>query len=613
MVGLPQLEAQLLDGYQDDLQKIDLLNEIVFQLRFLNPRRSQELMAQAEILLTAHPDYAAGQVMLHINQASHAWFQRDYDAALAQLVETVGWCREHEQPVYLMRALGFLGTTYTFGGEAATGLETLLEALSIAERLGDKLGQAMILGDLGVAHGITEIPERLTQALSLTQQALGLFKELDDTYGIAVALNNIGAIFTRLNDVTQALEYGQECLHYAQKNQNIPILLIQIVTLAKLFAKQGEADRARVYLAQSSAILEQMREVDVGQVMIAGHYYQIATIYQQWGELSTAETLLIEGIQTARDGHVRHTEYQCHELLAAIYEQQGECAKALEHYRQFHVLKEQVFNQESEDRFKRLSASHQLKQAQLEAEHERILQVEGQRHIQRLQSVIGELESFSYSVAHDLRAPLRHITGISQILKEDYGPQLPNEAQDYIERIVNAGQRMDHLIVDLLRLSQITRSNVQISRVDLSALAQEIIERLQSSQAGRAVGWTVMPDLETEGDSGMLRVALENLLDNAWKYTGKRADVQIVFGREERDGEEVYFVRDNGAGFDMQFAGKLFGAFQRLHRADEFEGTGVGLATVKRVIERHGGRIWAESAVEQGATFFFTLHKPLEH
>ena len=218
-----------------------------------------------------------------------------------------------------------------------------------------------------------------------------------------------------------------------------------------------------------------------------------------------------------------------------------------------------------------------------------------------------ELEAFSYSVSHDLRAPLRAVDGFSNALLEDYADRLDREGRDLLNRIHAGAQRMNALIDDLLKLSRLSRAKLEPAPVDLSALAEEICRQLQETTPERHVVLEIAPKLMAQGDPGLLRAALENLLGNAWKYTSKTPQPRIEFGRTEQDGQPVYFVRDNGAGFDMAYADKLFGAFQRLHHPGEFEGTGIGLATVRRIIHRHGGRIWAEAAPGQGATFYFTL------
>jgi PAS domain S-box-containing protein len=224
------------------------------------------------------------------------------------------------------------------------------------------------------------------------------------------------------------------------------------------------------------------------------------------------------------------------------------------------------------------------------------------------EALSAELEAFCHSVSHDLRAPLRSIDGFSRILLEEYADKLDSTGQEYLRRACAGSQRMSDLIDDLLRLSRITRAEISRQPVDLSALAREIAAELHAEQPDRAVEWKIAEGLVAEGDARLLRLALKHLLDNAWKFTAARAPAAIELGVSEQDGERVYFVRDDGVGFDMAYADKLFGVFQRLHATEEFEGTGIGLATVQRIVRRHGGRVWAEGATEKGATFYFTLN-----
>jgi PAS domain S-box-containing protein len=224
-----------------------------------------------------------------------------------------------------------------------------------------------------------------------------------------------------------------------------------------------------------------------------------------------------------------------------------------------------------------------------------------------LAAVNKELEAFAYSVSHDLRAPLRTLDGFSQALLEDYADQLDATAQDYLRRVRAGSQRMRQLIDDLLKLSRLTQGEMQWARVDLSALAREIAAELHRTQPERQVEFVIADGMIAVGDAHLLRVMLENLLGNAWKFTGRQASARIEFGSTEGEGICLYFVRDNGAGFDMDYADKLFTAFHRLHRSTEFDGTGIGLATVQRIVHRHRGRIWAEGVVNRGAAFYFTL------
>ena len=224
-----------------------------------------------------------------------------------------------------------------------------------------------------------------------------------------------------------------------------------------------------------------------------------------------------------------------------------------------------------------------------------------------LETINKELEAFSYSVSHDLRAPLRAIDGFSRSLMEDHADRLDAVGKDLLLRSRNACLRMGQLIDDLLKLSQVARSELCHEETDLSALARLIGVELQKNQPRRKVSFKVTEGLVADGDARLLRIVLENLLGNAWKFTAKCAEAAIEVGMTQQDVNRVFFVRDNGAGFNMAYARNLFGAFQRLHSTSDFPGTGVGLATVQRIIHRHGGRIWAEGEVNVGATFYFTV------
>jgi signal transduction histidine kinase len=231
-----------------------------------------------------------------------------------------------------------------------------------------------------------------------------------------------------------------------------------------------------------------------------------------------------------------------------------------------------------------------------------------QERTAQLEHTNKELEAFSYSVSHDLRAPLRSIDGFSQALAEDLGDKLDPTSAGYLQRVRGAAKRMSDLIDDLLELSRTSRANIERQDVDVTALALDVAQTLEKREPARHVSLEVQPGLHAHADPRLLRVVFENLLGNAWKFTGKQAEARVEIAAETGEpGEQVFRVRDNGAGFDMQFSAKLFAPFQRLHDAREFTGTGVGLATVQRIVHRHGGRIWAEGHPGEGAVFRFTL------
>jgi PAS domain S-box-containing protein len=240
------------------------------------------------------------------------------------------------------------------------------------------------------------------------------------------------------------------------------------------------------------------------------------------------------------------------------------------------------------------------------------------KHRQRLEELVAErttdllavnqeMEAFIHSVSHDLRAPLRRIHGFSQILLEDYEDRLDRQGSEYLERLMDSSQHMSNLIEDLLDLSRVTSAGINRQQTDLSAIARAIMADLLKEQPERQAHFDIQSGITVLGDPDLLNIMLQNLLDNAWKFTSKRAETEISFGITTYEDRQVYYVRDNGAGFDMAYVGKLFEPFQRLHSAKEYSGTGIGLASVRRIIRRHGGQIWAEGEVDQGATFYFTL------
>jgi light-regulated signal transduction histidine kinase (bacteriophytochrome) len=226
---------------------------------------------------------------------------------------------------------------------------------------------------------------------------------------------------------------------------------------------------------------------------------------------------------------------------------------------------------------------------------------------ERLESAVRELEAFSYSVSHDLRAPLRTISAFTQALAEDLRYQLDDKSKDHLRRVLAAAARMNDLIDALLELSRISRQPLGRHQVDLSAMALAVVDELRRRDVTRKLGATVQPGLVVEADGRLVRILLDNLIGNAWKFTAKVAAPHVQVGAEQRDGETVFFVRDNGAGFDMAYVDRLFTPFQRLHGEREYGGTGIGLATVRRIVERHGGRIWADSEPGEVTTFYFTL------
>jgi signal transduction histidine kinase len=266
----------------------------------------------------------------------------------------------------------------------------------------------------------------------------------------------------------------------------------------------------------------------------------------------------------------------------------------------FNTMAEQVHDVQRE-----LEARVEERVAELNTVNEQL-----EKRVAELNSLSQELEAFSYSVSHDLRAPLRHITGFASMLDTSAGASLDEKGRRYLATITDAAKRMGRLIDDLLVFSRMGRTEMSRGRVDLGALVEDVRREVTADQNGRPVVWHIHSLPAVEGDASTLRMVLINLMANALKYSGTRATSEIEIGSRSAANETIVFVRDNGVGFDMQYAQKLFGVFQRLHRSDEFEGTGIGLANVRRIVHRHGGRVWAEAEVDKGATFFFSLPNP---
>jgi PAS domain S-box-containing protein len=294
------------------------------------------------------------------------------------------------------------------------------------------------------------------------------------------------------------------------------------------------------------------------------------------------DVIYLESWQRRKDGEKRLLSWRCRVLK----DENGRVTGALSSARDITDRKQ------AEEEIRRLNADLE----------QRVLDRTAQ-----LKAANKELEAFSYSVSHDLRAPLRSVDGFSQALLEEYQEKLDDTGKGYLERVRKATQLMGSLIEDMLKLSRVTRFDFRRESVDLSEMVREILQTMRQGNPDRCVHLIVREGVVVQGDPFLMRIALSNLLDNAWKFTGREAQPRIEFGTTVRDGETACFIRDNGAGFDMAYAGKLFGAFQRLHTTDQFPGTGIGLATVQRIIHRHGGQIRAEGEVGKGATFYFTL------
>lgn len=396
----------------------------------------------------------------------------------------------------------------------------------------------------------------------------------------------------------------------------------------KIEMSRNEIDKQNLLIVQQSQRIAQ-------QGILIGHQGQEALeqkkdiqkqkiqLEKQRDTLSRQTGLLVESQRILKQQQ-REIEYGKKVLSAQLGKIDSQSKSIL---RQNRVLEEQgttISDQENIQRFLILTIiltlglsyviyrgyrTKKISNKQLQQQEKQIkgLNQDLQERAAALEAANKELEAFSYSVSHDLRAPLRSIDGFSQAISEDYEDELDERGRDYLQRVRSGAQRMARLIDDMLDLSRVTRNEMVFRDVDLSGMAKDIAENLRMQEPERRVDFAIQPDLKARGDERLLRIALENLFNNSWKYTSKHPTARIGFGSRTFEQKRVFFVEDDGAGFDMKYAQKLFGAFQRMHADEDFPGTGVGLATVQRIIHRHGGAIWAESEVEKGTTFYFSI------
>lgn len=427
------------------------------------------------------------------------------------------------------------------------------------------------------ATGQQEFLERYeTDRRKLLKSASELLELTWDNAGQQESIHRVGAL---LDQQVASLDQGIGKAQYANRNgqpQEFTAVIAANDTLPELMDK-FETVEHRLFDERSASLQKSAQWtlnllvtggiLACGSLLLAGYYIQreILTRAQIEGGLRRARELI--GTQLSQQQYeLSHTMDDLHEQIVA--------------------------RNKAEEEMRRLNAELEARVA---------------KRTEELAEMNRELESFNYSVSHDLRAPLRHMDGFSRILEEEFAPQLSADARHYLQRIRLAAGQMTALVDDLLQLARFGRQAVRPQRVSLSQLVDETIHACTELETEREIQWQVSPLPEVEADPGLLRQVLANLISNAVKFTRKKESTVIKIGSTEEDSEVTVFVNDNGAGFDPRFADKLFGVFQRLHRQDEFEGTGIGLAIVARVIHKHGGRVWAESKPECGATFYFTL------
>ncbi|HJV65990.1 MAG TPA: transporter substrate-binding domain-containing protein [Geomonas sp.] len=367
------------------------------------------------------------------------------------------------------------------------------------------------------------------------------------------------------------------------------------------FDSPGEMVAQVTDIGRQLFVHPEQRKALLRNVHTNSHFIQDEVEYRRKDDGLFAANLYLRAVGD-KEGAIRFIE--------GFVEDITERKRVYELTRELNTELEQRVQQRTVELERANAALQQEVESRKRAQHEISCLNQGLMHQRAaLEAANRELESFSYSVSHDLRAPLRHIHAFTEILREDCGAEVGEKARPYLEKINKSAYKMQELIDALLSLSRVSRGNLTTVSLDLAIYAREIVQELQRTDPQRQVSFLIADPIPATADPVLIRSVLENLIGNAWKYSSQKEQATIEFGRMDQDGESVYFVRDDGAGFDMAYADKLFGVFQRMHAPEQFEGCGIGLATVQRIINRHGGRIWAQSEVGKGATFYFTLEQ----
>jgi len=483
-------------------------------------------------------------------------------------------------------ALGEIHVLYTTAGIEQRLLQSRYELILLS--LASLLGLAFVI--LYAARGVVRPIEKLTEVARA--MASGQQDQEIHTDG-AEELVVLGESFLRMRDAIRT-----QMADLAEKNQQLVAevaqrreaeqerdRLVSILDATTDLVSMADPQGNLLYLNRAGRAMTGLGNRHVSEIPIPG-------IHPVWA----ADLIMQQAIPTAiRDGSwsgdtalltADGREIPVSQVILAHYDSTGQLQYLST------IMRDITERKRAEDEIRMLNTTLEQRVRARTAE---------------LEATMRELEAFSYSVSHDLRAPLRAIDGFSRIVVEDHAAQLDAEARGYLERVRNAVQRMGVQIDELLELSRVGRAAMNLTDVDITRLANKVVEQLRAGDPARTVQVTITPALAGRGDERLLRLVLENLLGNAWKYTRHTADAHVEFGSRKEGGESAFFVRDNGAGFDMAYVDKLYKPFQRLHRAEDYEGTGVGLAIVARIVTRHGGRVWAEGQVGKGATFFFTL------
>jgi signal transduction histidine kinase len=581
----------------DQRERIDLLNALARELQYSDLERAIALAQQARMLSLqgefADAPYQKGIADSTLNLGHLQMRQGKTLETLPLLFDALAIYRSMRDVAGEIQALGLIGISYRQPGHYDKALDYLLQQLELAKTIGDRQEMAHALNGIGLIYLASQDYQ---QALDHFVKNHDIYLELGDRRQQAIALSNCAYASLQLQAYDDALDYGMQSASISRKVGNKISESWALLTIAQAHLATGQYESA---LECAQMNLEQLANSGY-TVLTLDSLTTIGKVYAKQGQLAQALSSLEQALQLAQEIGDQDRQYECHHTLAQVHKDSGNWELALAHYEQFHAIKEKSFDERETQRRQRLMILHETEQAQAEAALQRQFR-------EQAEAANQELEAFSYSVSHDLRAPLRAIDGFSRIVLDEYAPQLSADAQHYLRAVRDNTQRMQELIDDLLAFSHLARQDLQKQNVSPKELVNQVLRTLDAERQGRQVEFVINDLPNCRADPSMLQQVYANLLSNALKFTRARNVAHIEIGCKQTAGKLVYYVRDNGVGFDMRYTNKLFSVFQRLHGEQEYEGTGVGLAIVQRIVHRHGGSVWAEGEVDKGATFFFTL------
>ncbi len=586
----------------DSHEKIDALNTLAWALRYSELQTGRELSQQA-LDLALQADYALGIARSRRNIGYFLSQQSHYTEALSELLQALAIAKAEHAPDDQMLILWALGAVYTRLNNYPAAIETFLNLSELGTRLGNRVYRAQALNGLGVVYEELEEPDK---ALTNLQEALALYEDLGRRDDMGKALNNLTLVHRRLGNYDQALTYGQRAMAIAQETDHHILVCHCHNNLGTIYLHTADFSQALAHFEQSLALARIINYVYT-QIYALRH---IGRVYQEQGQFDLAIAYLHQALETAEAAAAKSEGFKCHEHLSQIYEAQGNTIKALEHYKQFHHLKEEVFNTKADQTIKSLQLIHDVETARREAELTREKNAALREYAHELEISNAELNAFAHTVAHDLKNPLTVAIGYSSLLETRLTALPQQEILESLQRITQTGFKMRAIIDGLLLLSSVRQMDeVPSQPLDMGAIVHEARAQLATLLNERQAEVT-LPERwpVVQGYAPWIEEVWVNYLSNAAKYGGSPPQITLGWDKETAHPDNVRFwVQDRGEGLTPEESAQLFAPFERLDQTDAIEGHGLGLSIVRRIVEKLGGEVGVESAPAMGSRFWFIL------